>query len=204
MSRRAGKKHENAAQSAFEATQEAFNTFFKRQYKKRWRKLRNSLLEPPRHVALANRYADPAFLNPNLPNPIPGFVPAGIVAQPLPPSFESKEAEHSLRSLRDELRVHCYYLLDAASLLPVQALQLQPGDSVCDMCAAPGGKSVAILQSLNLAKGKSSSGISAAPSLVCNEPSNERRQRLQTVVLDFLPPELQGCVRVMGRDGAKW
>lgn len=38
-----------------------------------------------------------------------------------------------------------YYLLDASSLLPVMALDLKPKDSVLDMCAAPGGKALAML-----------------------------------------------------------
>jgi hypothetical protein len=39
-----------------------------------------------------------------------------------------------------------YYLLNAASLLPVLALELRDGEAVLDLCAAPGGKSVALLQ----------------------------------------------------------
>ena len=41
-----------------------------------------------------------------------------------------------------------YYLFDGTSVLPVLALDLQPGDAVLDMCAAPGGKSLTILQTL--------------------------------------------------------
>lgn len=41
-----------------------------------------------------------------------------------------------------------YYLLDGASILPVLALDLQHGDVVLDMCAAPGGKTLTILQTL--------------------------------------------------------
>lgn len=39
-----------------------------------------------------------------------------------------------------------YYLLNAASLLPVLALQVQDGEKVLDLCSAPGGKAVAIMQ----------------------------------------------------------
>ncbi|VDP03696.1 unnamed protein product [Soboliphyme baturini] len=41
-----------------------------------------------------------------------------------------------------------YYLMDAASVVPVLALGIQPGDTVLDMCAAPGGKSIVALQTL--------------------------------------------------------
>ena len=41
--------------------------------------------------------------------------------------------------------LHLYYLLDPSSLLPVQSLSLSPHHRILDMCAAPGGKSLAIL-----------------------------------------------------------
>ena len=39
-----------------------------------------------------------------------------------------------------------YYAMDVASLYPVLALDLQAGDTVLDMCAAPGGKAFCILR----------------------------------------------------------
>lgn len=41
-----------------------------------------------------------------------------------------------------------YYLMDGASLLPVLALDLKPGNKMLDMCAAPGGKSILAIQTL--------------------------------------------------------
>lgn len=41
-----------------------------------------------------------------------------------------------------------YAIQDAASLLPITLMQLEPGQHVCDVCAAPGGKSTAILEGL--------------------------------------------------------
>lgn len=39
-----------------------------------------------------------------------------------------------------------YYLLNAASLLPVLALQVRDGERILDLCSAPGGKALAIMQ----------------------------------------------------------
>jgi len=41
-----------------------------------------------------------------------------------------------------------YYIQDAASLLPLALLDVQPEDVVCDLCAAPGGKASAIAERL--------------------------------------------------------
>jgi len=41
-----------------------------------------------------------------------------------------------------------YYTMDGASVLPVIALDVEPGCSVLDLCAGPGGKALAILQTL--------------------------------------------------------
>ena len=46
------------------------------------------------------------------------------------------------------ITLSAYYLFDAASVLPVLALDLEPEDHVLDLCAAPGGKSLAILQTM--------------------------------------------------------
>jgi 16S rRNA C967 or C1407 C5-methylase (RsmB/RsmF family) len=63
--------------------------------------------------------------------------------------------------------------MDAGSLLPVLALDLQPGQSVLDMCAAPGGKSLLALQTLY------------PGSLVCNDISGTRLGRVGSVIEQF-------------------
>jgi 16S rRNA C967 or C1407 C5-methylase (RsmB/RsmF family) len=62
----------------------------------------------------------------------------------------------------------CYYIQDAGSLLPVTLLDPKPGETICDLCAAPGGKSTAILERMN------DCGV-----LVANEPIRSRTNVLK-------------------------
>ncbi|XP_059153522.1 5-methylcytosine rRNA methyltransferase NSUN4-like [Physella acuta] len=89
-------------------------------------------------------------------------------------------------------RIYNYYLMDAASVMPVIALNVQPADQVLDMCAAPGGKSFLILQSLDL---------DAGGSLLCNDISLSRLQRLKNVLFSHLPKDLAAQVQVRKADG---
>jgi 16S rRNA C967 or C1407 C5-methylase (RsmB/RsmF family)/NOL1/NOP2/fmu family ribosome biogenesis protein len=41
-----------------------------------------------------------------------------------------------------------YFIQDAASMLPLSLLQPAPGEMICDLCAAPGGKATAIAEAL--------------------------------------------------------
>uniref|UniRef100_A0A3P8TSW5 NOP2/Sun RNA methyltransferase 3 n=1 Tax=Amphiprion percula TaxID=161767 RepID=A0A3P8TSW5_AMPPE len=82
-----------------------------------------------------------------------------------------------------------YYLLNAASLLPVLALQVRDGEKVLDLCSAPGGKALAIMQS-------------ATPVLLCcNEPDPHRRDWLAKTLESFLPHSLNSRVIVSSQDG---
>ncbi|KAM6172085.1 5-cytosine rRNA methyltransferase NSUN4 [Erethizon dorsatum] len=92
------------------------------------------------------------------------------------------------------LGVMDYYLMDAASLLPVLALGLHPGDTVLDLCAAPGGKTLALLQTL------------CCRNLAANDLSTSRTGRLQKVLQSYVPQEIRerNQVRVTSWDGRKW
>ncbi|XP_035667984.1 tRNA (cytosine(34)-C(5))-methyltransferase, mitochondrial-like [Branchiostoma floridae] len=71
-----------------------------------------------------------------------------------------------------------YFLQGAASLLPVLALDVQQDDSVLDMCAAPGGKSLALLQTAELGH------------LTSNEPDQWRKRRLVETLQSYIPQEM--------------
>lgn len=76
---------------------------------------------------------------------------------------------------RDENGKLTYYLMDAGSILPVIALDLEPGCEVLDLCAAPGGKSYLMLQTLLPEK------------LTCIDNSYSRIVRLREVMKLFFP-----------------
>ena len=83
------------------------------------------------------------------------------------------------------------YYLDAASVFASSCLPLENSINILDMCAAPGGKSLIL-----------ASRMSENSSLVCNERSADRRNRLCTVVKESLPPEIYEKIQITGNDGA--
>ena len=83
-----------------------------------------------------------------------------------------------------------YYLQEASAMAPVELLDLQPGELVCDLCAAPGGKSTQIAGKMM------GEGL-----LVCNEINPKRARILSrnmermgvanALVLNHHPSELE-------------
>lgn len=102
-----------------------------------------------------------------------------------------------------------HWNLDAASALCASMLDVCPGHRVLDLCAAPGGKSVALAQSL-FSHSKHSSAmlneraLSAPMSyLHSNEIDPPRNRRLQNNLRSYLPQSLfnNGQVKTFSVDG---
>ncbi|NXJ88515.1 NSUN4 methyltransferase, partial [Corythaixoides concolor] len=92
----------------------------------------------------------------------------------------------------DALGLLDYYLMDAASLLPVLALNVQPDEFVLDLCAAPGGKTLALLQT----------GVCGH--LAANDISVSRTKRLYHILHSYVPKEIRETVSVTSCDGRDW
>ncbi|KAK0087205.1 hypothetical protein PV325_001574 [Microctonus aethiopoides] len=89
-------------------------------------------------------------------------------------TFESGNDSRFPSPRRAHCNVYDYYLMDGCSILPVLALDLQMGDTVLDMCAAPGGKSLAMLQTL------------MTYVLVANDSSHSRLNHMNNIFQDYL------------------
>jgi 16S rRNA C967 or C1407 C5-methylase (RsmB/RsmF family) len=80
------------------------------------------------------------------------------------------------------------YVLDEASILAAQALGVRGSDLVLDMCSAPGGKGLILLEALTTG------------SIILNEVSANRRRRLDEVVRTHVPPAYLPKAQVTGYD----
>ena len=85
------------------------------------------------------------------------------------------------------------YFMNEASYLAAEALGVQPGDMVLDMCAAPGGKTLALTLAL-----------AGEGHIVANDRSSVRRARLHRVLDEHLPESFRAIVEVTGHDAARW
>ena len=113
-------------------------------------------LERPRAVAL--RF-----------NPLKGEPPSlDFVKEPVPwePMGYYYDTE-SRPGLHPYHEAGVYYLQEASAMAPVTLLDPQPGERICDLCAAPGGKSTQIAGRLG-----------GAGFLLCNEYSPKRAKIL--------------------------
>lgn len=85
------------------------------------------------------------------------------------------------------------YYLDEASRAAASALEIVPGMTAIDLCAAPGGKTL-ILAGCLAGHGR----------LVSNERSRNRRERLKRVIEEHLPRSMRSTISVTGHDATRW
>ncbi|KAI8147512.1 S-adenosyl-L-methionine-dependent methyltransferase [Fennellomyces sp. T-0311] len=166
----------------------AFSSFYEEEFgPERWQTLLEALKKPVRHCIMINKYSDTEEFKKRLPS-LPELEPLSFVRIPC---FATKE-DRFPHPEKDRHNITDYYILDAGSVLATEALDIQPDDRVLDLCAAPGGKSLSVLQRLD-----------EYGSLTVNELSPDRRRRLRQVLDNYLPPNDER-ITVLGKDGTKW
>ncbi len=85
------------------------------------------------------------------------------------------------------------YYMDGASIEAALALSPCEGDTILDMCAAPGGKSIVIATMLK-----------GTGSLTSNDRSPDRRDRMRRAFESSLPEPWRRNIRITGHDASKW
>jgi 5-methylcytosine rRNA methyltransferase NSUN4 len=145
--------------------EEIFNHFFKEIYQDRWETLYCALKAPTKKIAR------PLYQNINAP-----------IEQYL----------QSLGPATDEIKDGCY-VMDAASVVAPLLLEVKPEDSVLDMCSAPGGKALILIEHLH-SKG----------SITLNDISLARKERLRRVIKQYIKSEDQTLVTLTNFDGLQF
>lgn len=163
--------------------QQDFDRYYEALFGERWIELKKALLVSEQQVRRHNSLASPA-----------NSIPPEKLIQWLPQSDWYEGATAIPRS-DDELLT--YYVLDPASVLVAENLNVVPGERVLDLCAAPGGKSLVLAQALFREPSQSSE-------LVLNELSPDRRERLKKVVQQYIPRAIREQVWVKGKDGTRF
>jgi 16S rRNA C967 or C1407 C5-methylase (RsmB/RsmF family) len=134
-----------------------------------------ALLAPTHHAVLPNTFADDPSVAEHL---------NGTPVSTLPCLQTDNDIFVPPRKTPSGLLSH--YNLDAASVLAVKLLDVQPEHHVLDLCAAPGGKSVCIAQHRPAA-------------LHSNELDTSRNKRLAANLKAYLPPDFN--MKVLKLDG---
>lgn len=147
-----------------------FNDFFSEFYKERWESLLDSLKAKEkktlRECFRDSGLSDFLWLN-----------------------EENKQLPFS----RNESGLLHYYAMDPASIFAANALEVQKGDQVLDMCAAPGGKSLVLIEALQ-----------GEGEIILNELSKGRRDRLKKVIQQYVPRDIRDQVSIKGKDGLRY
>ncbi len=160
--------------------QQEFDRYYASLFGERWPALKEGLLKDEKQVRRYNIFA--------------GSAPEKSGLDWLPQSQWQTEVEPIPRGEHELLS---YYVLDPASVLVAENLKVGPGEKVLDLCAAPGGKSLVLAQSLFRSPHNHSE-------LVLNELSADRRERLKKVVQQYIPRNIRDQVWIKGKDGARF
>lgn len=151
-----------------------FDNYFLKQYHGRWKAIKQSLLKPERQILRPNLFT---FQSPSA---------FGLEECDFLPNCYWRAEAYTLK--KNESGFYDYYIMDPASAIVAYALDAQPGEIVLDMCAAPGGKSLIIAEQMR--KG----------TLISNEISENRRDKLITVFQDYISKDQRMFITVKGLD----
>lgn len=170
---------------------ETLDEYYRQIFPDRWSALHAALVEKKHTVHLVNPFCEWSSLEEKL------FSEIG--------TLKIIRAEYATNTRCEKTGLLKTYQLDEASLWPVltlirdselgtqgSKLSGNPDSRVLDMCAAPGGKSLALIFAL---KGHTEYHL--------NDMSEDRVARLKSVVRQYLPPEVLAKVRITKSDASR-
>lgn len=169
-------------------------SYFSDVYGSRWTALKIALARSVQHVALENSLVglNQSRIGVALGKSSDGYSLWNCKLH----SFQTEADDKYPMPLVGASGVKLWYWMDLASLFPALALKPEKGQSILDMCAAPGGKSLALAQQLFEGEEAVDQGV-----LTCNEIDTNRRARLRKVIMEYIPESLQHRVKVTPFDG---
>ena len=166
---------------------EGFERYYANVFGARWPSLRDALLGSVRHAAWRNPFAKVLDA--------PGGAPLHRLFAALPTAlFEGCTLlDAPAAPAKDAAGLTTFYALDPASVLPPRLLAPRPGETIGELCAAPGGKALLLAERL-------------APdaTLVLNDRSRARLERLRRVIDDYLPASLGARIRITNVHAARF
>jgi 16S rRNA C967 or C1407 C5-methylase (RsmB/RsmF family) len=176
----------------------AFYQYFEKIYGPRWGDLFEALRKPEKQVARWNRWAlrDPASeqspeqereVQASATQDLSGLHPALRGCHWISPEAQRQPQRAGAEDLLET------YIMDPASVIVGRALEVHDGDRVLDMCAAPGGKSLILMEELP-----------TSGELFANDLSPERRDRLKKVIQQYVPRRIRDRLWINGKDGVQF
>ncbi|MDD0851882.1 hypothetical protein HBN50_02190 [Halobacteriovorax sp. GB3] len=163
-------------------TKLSFDDFFSEFYSSRWDTLKKAMIEKDFKVWRRNKFSDLKMCESLELRPI----------EWLESCYYPGENSEDLK-LCDENGIRLFYGMDPASIIVARTLAINSGDEVLDMCAAPGGKTLVLFESLVDGGNQKS-----------NEVSRTRRDRLKRVIRDYIPEEKRMRISISGKDGLRF
>jgi 5-methylcytosine rRNA methyltransferase NSUN4 len=163
---------------------QSFHDYFQNVYGDRWENIFKALQYKNQSVYRKNKFANFLNFDFNQVQQSPHFANS---------YNDNSENEQALTTLTDDQNLSLFYKMDPASQFVAESLEVKRDSRVLDMCAAPGGKSLILAESLN-----------GTGEFLVNEISKDRRERLNRVVHQYIPHDLRQNTFVKGLDGNQY
>uniref|UniRef100_A0A7S3VP42 NOL1/NOP2/Sun domain family member 4 n=1 Tax=Dunaliella tertiolecta TaxID=3047 RepID=A0A7S3VP42_DUNTE len=170
-----------------------FDRYFSQQWGvARWRTVAKALQKETAHVALLNQFASDSMA---LDGMKPSLFVGNIKCFRLPKSAAASAGAQPELDVKTALRTH--YWMDLASVYPVVLLDAQPGMTVLDAAAAPGGKSLVLAHQM-FTPSRRTAPSAASLQGPCGQQQQQQEQEQQQGIGEHHVSEPEGGLQGQG------